>query len=187
MFEKQKIEPKPEKDESGVAIITKKYIRDYCEYNEQYDTPHLNTKLVLPCKGWVKIQNLEEYFNIKALFLENNMISKIENIDFMKQLRSLFLQHNMIKKMEGLSNFVQLDTLDLTGNVITKIEGISNLENLTKLYISENAIEDLSGFDQVHFNAKLTSLDLSNNLINEYDPKIFEYLKKLKNMLKSLM
>ena len=56
----------PEKKD-GFPIITKDYLRDLCESLKMYSTPELNDSLYLQNKGFIKIENLEDYFNIKTL------------------------------------------------------------------------------------------------------------------------
>ena len=40
-----------DKDEQGNNIVTEKYLKDLCEENGQYLTPHLNDTLYLHYKG----------------------------------------------------------------------------------------------------------------------------------------
>lgn len=40
-----------ETDENGNNIITEKYLKELCEENQQYVTPHLNDTLYLHYKG----------------------------------------------------------------------------------------------------------------------------------------
>jgi hypothetical protein len=49
-------------------------------YNEQaglFATPELNDQLYLHYKGFHRIENLEQYTAVKALYLNNNAIRKI--------------------------------------------------------------------------------------------------------------
>jgi dynein assembly factor 1 len=81
--------PEPEKDEKGLPYITEKFCSKLCEYNGYYYAPHLNANLHLHFKGLRKIENLQAFVNIRALYLENNCIGKIENLSHMKNLSSL--------------------------------------------------------------------------------------------------
>ena len=74
--------PEPEKDQKGYRIITEDYCKKLCEYNGGYIYPHLNANLYLHFQGFHKIQNLDNFINLKVLYLENNCLNKI----FMIQL-----------------------------------------------------------------------------------------------------
>lgn len=53
-------------DEEGNNLITEKYLRDLCEENLQYDTPHLNDTLYLHYKGKIEYR-LVTYHNDQDL------------------------------------------------------------------------------------------------------------------------
>ncbi len=61
---------------------------------------------------------MQEYTGLKALYLEQNAISKIENLESLVNLRCLYLGRNMLQDISGLQNLVQLDSLDLSENYI---------------------------------------------------------------------
>lgn len=61
-------------DETGYNVLTERFIRDLCEENNQFLTPHLNDTLYLHYKGFRKIQKLEKYSNLKSIWLECNGI-----------------------------------------------------------------------------------------------------------------
>jgi hypothetical protein len=78
------------KEEESIPRINKKTILSLCKKHDLYQTPSLNEKLYLHYGGFRKIENLEEYVNIRALWLQGNCIERIENIGHMTELRCLF-------------------------------------------------------------------------------------------------
>ena len=51
-------------------------------------------------QGLSEIENLDEYVNLKCLWLENNCIKKIKSLDHLTQLKCLFLHQNRIEEIE---------------------------------------------------------------------------------------
>ena len=94
-----------------LPVMSKKEIKTVALEHSGYSTPALNDQLYLHYKGYQKIENLEEYVNLKALWLDSNGLQKIENLNHLSSLRCLFLQRNLftrIENVEGLTNLVQL-------------------------------------------------------------------------------
>lgn len=71
-----------EKDESGNALMTKQTLKVICENEDLYEHADLNEKLYLQFKGFLRIENLDEYVNLKSIWLNNNGLSKIENLTY---------------------------------------------------------------------------------------------------------
>jgi hypothetical protein len=97
--------------ESVLPIMTKREIQKAALEHSGYSTPSLNDQLYLHYKGYQKIENLEEYVNLKALWLDSNGLQKIENLGHLSSLRCLFLQRNLLNSIEnvlGLTSLVQL-------------------------------------------------------------------------------
>lgn len=84
--------------------MNERNLKIICERDDLYSFPELNEKLYLHYKGdyiiyvtgFECIQNLEPYFNLCALWLNNNGIIKIEGLSSLANLTSLFLNHNLI-------------------------------------------------------------------------------------------
>jgi dynein assembly factor 1 len=55
-----------------MAQITSKYLRQLCKDQGRYTTPELNETLHLHMKGFTKIENLDEYTGLRALWLQGN-------------------------------------------------------------------------------------------------------------------
>ena len=58
-------------------------------------------------QGLSEIENLEEYTDLKCLWLENNSIKTIKGLDHLSLLKCLFLHHNRIEEItvRSSSNF----------------------------------------------------------------------------------
>ena len=89
-----KQKPEPEKNEKGFRYITEKYCCKLCEYNGGYEYPHLNNNLYLHFQGFHKIENLDNFINLRVLYLESNLIEKIEGLEKLVSLSCLYLQNN---------------------------------------------------------------------------------------------
>ena len=64
----------------GNLILDEDNLRTLCLIDGLYEYPEMNNKLYLHYKSIVHIQGLEKYTNLKAIYLENNIIIKIQNL-----------------------------------------------------------------------------------------------------------
>ena len=161
------IKPQPEQDSEGRNIITKKFLRRLCEHDELFETPHLNKHLYLHYMSFTDIRNLEDFFNLKVLWLENNMITKIENLGSLTQLRCLYLHYNCISKIENLEGLTELTTLNLSHNSISVIENLGALESLEDLNLSHNNIQCSANVKGLEEAPLIKILDLRENSIED--------------------
>ena len=69
--------------------MTKESLRQICKEHKLYMTPHLNDKLYCNFKGFSDVANLEEYCNLKALFLEGNAIESLLGLPALPELKCL--------------------------------------------------------------------------------------------------
>jgi dynein assembly factor 1, axonemal len=165
------------------VFMDKKEMKRDCVKNGQYTTPHLNDKLYLHYKGYSKIENLEEYTGVKALFLEGNGLSKIEGLEAQTEVRSLYLQENVFDVIEGLESMKDLDTLNLSKNYITKIENLSHCKALNSLNLAHNKISTASGIEHILEIPTLQTLDIQHNKLNSDDGEdILNILEKMPDL-----
>ena len=90
-----------------MAAMTAGVLLQSCIDNEGYETPSLNAQLYLHFKGFRRIENLEPYTGLKALWLESNGLEKLENLDHLSKLRCLYVQQNLIQRIENVGNLVR--------------------------------------------------------------------------------
>lgn len=159
--------PTADQDAKGQNIITASFLRRLCEYNQAYETPKLNTHLYLHYMGFVDIRNLDEYFNLRALWLENNLIQEIKNLSALTKLRFLYLQNNSITKIENLDSLTELTALNLSHNHITLIENLSALKILEDFDVSHNKIQYSFSIKNLKDVLSLKALDLRDNQIED--------------------
>lgn len=77
--------------------MTKARIDQLSRKNNLYLNPKLNDVLYLHFQGFDEIDGLEEFTQLKCLWLDSNAISKIRGLDNQRELKCLFLQNNIIK------------------------------------------------------------------------------------------
>ncbi|KAH8285776.1 hypothetical protein KR018_002892 [Drosophila ironensis] len=168
---------------TGLHRMTVKGIKDLCKRHQLYQTPRLNDMLYLHYQGYQCIECLDEYTNLKCLWLECNAISEIQGLDNLGKLKCLFLQNNLVTKIENLGSCPELDTLNLSSNHIRKIENIGTdiLPVLNTLNIASNYLKDSESLSDLIHCKTLSVLDLSNNRIDDIlIVKIFEQMESLK-------
>ena len=157
------------KDPKGYNVLTEAFVVELCAANGQYENPKLNDSLFLHYKGFKKIQNLEKYTNLKALWLECNGILKIEGLETFTNLRSIYLHQNQIQKIENMNHLTNLCTLNLSNNILKSAAGLKGLVNLKHIDLAYNQIpctEELADLLEL---PKLASLDLKKNELSDHE------------------
>ncbi|KAG6582775.1 Dynein assembly factor 1 [Phytophthora cinnamomi] len=172
-----------EERKGQVPVMDAETLRELCLDNDGYETPELNDSLYAHFRGFQRIEGLEAYYNLKALWLESNGLSKIENLEPLINLRCLYLSKNLIEKVENLHTLRELNTLDLSENRIQSLKGLAQLPNLLSLNASRNRLATSADLQELAQCPLLNNIDISHNLIN--DPETLSVLKAVP-MLKAL-
>jgi dynein assembly factor 1, axonemal len=164
----------------GFPVMTSERLRVSCIENDGFETPELNDKLYLHFTGYRRIEGLEEYTGVKALWLESNGLQRIENLGHMSELRCLFLQDNLIEKIENLASLSQLVSLNLSGNRLFKLEGLEALPALQTLNVAKNALDSAAAVEHLAECLSLATLDLSDNALPADDQNsVLTVLKRM--------
>ncbi|TMW66496.1 hypothetical protein Poli38472_004261 [Pythium oligandrum] len=166
-----------EERKGKIPVMDAETLKELCVDNDGYETPELNDNLYAHFQGFQKIEGLEPYFNLKALWLESNGLTKLENLEALANLRCLYLSKNLIERVENLEALKEVNTLDLSENKIKSIAGISCLPQLSSLNLSRNLIESSEDLRDIQHCTELTNLDISHNHID--DPAIVDVLKTM--------
>lgn len=72
-----------------MAQMTAECLRQLCKEHRLYLTPALNDKLYCNFRGFGSVGGLEEYVNLKALFLEGNALDTLGGLPPLPQLKCL--------------------------------------------------------------------------------------------------
>ncbi|EQC26619.1 hypothetical protein SDRG_15559 [Saprolegnia diclina VS20] len=166
-----------EKQKGQMPVMDLATLTQICVDNDGYETPELNDNLFAHFKGFQKIEGLEPFYNLKALWLESNNLRKIENLDMLQQLRCLYLNKNLLEKVENLQCLRNLATLDLSENSIYTIAGLECLDQLTSLNLAKNRLEHVTDIAALTQTPSITNLDLSHNQL--LDPGILSVFESM--------
>ena len=114
--------------------MTKEWLRSSCRESGGYVSPPLNDILYLHFKGFARIQNLEEYTQVKSIFLEGNCLEELDGLEHCVNLRCLFAQQNCIC---GISPTLptSIATLNVSQNNISILDNIARLPSLQTLSV----------------------------------------------------
>jgi len=161
--------------------MTIESIRESCVANGGYRTACLNEKLYLHFKGYVKIENLEEFTAARCIWLEANGLQTIENLEPCKDtLRQLFIQQNCIREMSGLQELTNLGAINLSENFVKKVDHLKSLTGLNTLQLSQNNIETYDDLIGLRDCPSISSLELNKNKIE--DPKVIDIFATMPNL-----
>ena len=150
----------------GIPTLTPARIVLSCREHDGFESPELNDRLYLHFAGFRKIENLEPYTKVKALWLDSNALTVIEGIAHMRELRCLYLQQNALLRVgPGLGGLLKLQTLDLSSNRLDSLDGLSELPLLQTLVLAKNALGSAECLRHLQGCLQLSNLDLSDNAL----------------------
>ncbi|CAH8437093.1 unnamed protein product [Schistosoma rodhaini] len=109
----------------------------------------------------------------------NYKIEKIENLEQFCELRQLNLSYNRICKISGLSTLCHLTVLNISHNCITSFNGIQSLSNLLVLKVNNNQITSIPKWLPKRL-PKLKTIHLHYNQIDTLHQ--ITYLRSLSNL-----
>jgi len=138
-----------------------------------------------------RIKNLDIFPQVVSLDLSSNLLSKLEGLQINKNLKELKLYDNKISIIESLDSQVKLEVLHLQFNIIENIgTGLRSLRCLKVLRLDNNKISSLSSQELMPLSKQLTTLDISNNILEDISAitilKEIEDLNMSNNKLKTL-
>merc|ERR1712166_1162820 len=154
--------------DEDTTLMTAANIRRLCKEHGLYLMPNLNDRLYLQDQGYRKIENLEEYGRLRALWLDSNAIHAIENLEHLSELQCLYMRHNSLEDLIGVEVVDTLETVDVSGNFITSLDDIATLPNwrgLRTLDLSFNKLAVAAEQDPwsfIQFLEQMQSLEVLN-------------------------
>lgn len=155
-----------------MALMTPSVIIESCKANKGFSLPRLNDQLFLHCKGFLKIENLEPYTEVKVLWLEQNSIADVRGLSAQQELVSLLLHNNALITLQNFEAPLRnLRILNISHNYLTNLRGLAEFCPLLEtLQASHNHIACLTDCEAVwQLSGSLTSIDLSFNKIERYE------------------
>ena len=172
--------PPASRTSDPLPVHTQRRPMQACKDNGGYTTPRLNDKLFLNFHGFATIENMEEYEDLKAIFLEGNCLQSLEGLPPLPSLRCLFVQQNVIREISHLDSCPNIDTLNIANNRIRIVSGLDAQTCLNTLNLAHNQISSVEDVQHLLAVTTLSVLDLSHNKIE--DEAVIDLLKQMKNL-----
>jgi len=104
------------------------------------------------------ISGIENFKDLRGVFLNGNSIESIEPLKKLKELTKLTFDNNKISNIDALSNLKCLEYLSIGNNNIKNIDSLKNLNGLLELNIKGNPINenDVDALKKILSNCKIT-------------------------------
>jgi dynein assembly factor 1 len=123
---------------------------------------------------------MEEFPDLRSLFLECNCLETMEGLSENRELRCLFFQQNMLEEIDHLEELQELTTLNVSHNQISKLENLSCLPKLETLQASHNKLVTARSISHLRECPGLTVVDLAHNELEEEE--VLEVLQGMPNL-----
>jgi len=148
-------------------VMTKKLLMEIARRNGGYCTPELNEKLYLHNQNFTGIAELEEFTQLKVLWLQSNQLTSAFGLSHLAHLRVLYLHSNRINSLDSFKGLATLETLNLSVNIVSSLKGLSEMPILANLYISKNLLTTAEDVAELKLCPKLNVLDISDNKLKD--------------------
>ncbi len=133
-----------------------------------------------PLQGISEIKHMEEFPDLRSLFLECNCLETMEGLSENRELRCLFFQQNMLEEIDHLEELQELTTLNVSHNQISKLENLSCLPKLETLQASHNKLATARSISHLLECPSLTVVDLAHNELEEEE--VLQVLQGMPNL-----
>lgn len=161
--------------------MNEKKILESCKKHGLYCVPDLNDVLHLENQGFVSINGLDNFVNVKVIWLSCNQLTTIENLNCVTKLTQLYLDDNFIEEISGLDNLPELEVLFLARNCIRKVQGLSKCKKLQNIDLDSNRIKTAEALNGLLECPSLQIIHLAGNDIKDAGClEIFKQMKELR-------
>ena len=152
-------------DEHGAPVMTSRVVAKIARETGGYIRPEVNERLWLQNRRWRAIGGLEKFTGVRMLHLENNEIGPRvgPGLRHLAELRAVYLNCNMLREVDNLSANEQLTLLNLATNQISAFAPDSLPRSLNTLECANNILERADALAPLALLPNLEVLNLQNN------------------------
>ena len=116
--------------------------------------------LVCADKDIQSLDGIEQFSNLRVVYLSNNNIQNIQPLTKLPKLFSLDVSNNKLQSLNGLESLSVLNKLNVSSNKLTDADVLQEVKSLKKLYISNNQLQSLAFITRLN---SLENLDAEGN------------------------